>query len=117
MDPDGIEVIASRYIFSPVPLQDFSGYMELTNPRAEVPYRARRFARFRGKDSMTIERDDQLDKLRTVGRLVARTLAAMGKALEPGMTTKELDDLGRALLEREGARSAPELTYGFPGAT
>ena len=66
---------------------------------------------------MTIEREDQLDKLRTVGRLVARTLAAMGKALEPGMTTKELDDLGRALLEREGARSAPELTYGFPGAT
>src|ERR1700684_2703632 len=66
---------------------------------------------------MTIEREDQLDKLRTVGHLVARTLAAMGKALEPGMTTRELDDLGRALLEREGARSAPELTYNFPGAT
>jgi len=66
---------------------------------------------------MTIENEDQLDKLRTVGRLVARTLAVLGKALEPGMTTKELDDLGRALLEREGARSAPELTYDFPGAT
>jgi methionyl aminopeptidase len=63
---------------------------------------------------MTIQREDQLDKLRAVGRLVARTLTAMGKALEPGMTTKELDDLGRALLEREGARSAPELTYAFP---
>ncbi len=66
---------------------------------------------------MTIESEDQLEKLRTVGNLVARTLAAMGKALEPGMTTKELDDLGRALLEKEGARSAPEVTYGFPGAT
>jgi len=66
---------------------------------------------------MTIENEDQLGKLRTVGRLVARTLDAMGKALEPGMTTKELDDLGRALLEKEGARSAPELTYDFPGAT
>jgi methionyl aminopeptidase len=66
---------------------------------------------------MTIENEDQLDKLRAIGRLVARTLAAMGKALEPGMTTKELDDIGRALLEREGARSAPEVTYGFPGAT
>ena len=66
---------------------------------------------------MTIESDDQLCKLRAVGTLVARTLAAMGKALEPGMTTRELDDLGRRLLEREGARSAPELTYGFPGAT
>ena len=66
---------------------------------------------------MTIESEDQLDRLRTVGGLVARTLAAMGKALEPGMTTRELDGIGRALLENEGARSAPELTYGFPGAT
>ena len=66
---------------------------------------------------MTIENEDQLEKLRTVGRLVARTLTAMGEALEPGMTTKELDDFGRALLEKDGARSAPELTYNFPGAT
>ena len=28
---------------------------------------------------MTIESEDQLEKLRTVGNLVARTLAAMGK--------------------------------------
>jgi len=66
---------------------------------------------------MTIESEDQLEKLRTVGSLVARTLTAMGKALEPGITTRELDDIGRALLEKEGARSAPELTYNFPGAT
>lgn len=66
---------------------------------------------------MTIDNEDQLEKLRVVGNLVARTLAAMGQALEPGMTTKELDDYGRALLEKEGGRSAPELAYGFPGAT
>lgn len=41
----------------------------------------------------------------------------MGAALEPGITTRELDSLGRKLLEKEGARSAPELTYNFPGAT
>jgi methionyl aminopeptidase len=66
---------------------------------------------------MTIENEDQLDKLKAAGRLVARTLRAMGEALEPGMTTRELDALGRAMLEAEGARSAPELTYDFPGAT
>lgn len=66
---------------------------------------------------MTIDSEDQLEKLRVVGALVARTLAAMGQALEPGMTTRELDDLGRAMLEKEGARSAPELAYKFPGAT
>ncbi len=41
----------------------------------------------------------------------------MGKALEPGMTTSELDLIGRKLLEAAGARSAPELAYDFPGAT
>ncbi len=66
---------------------------------------------------MTIGSEDDLDQLKAAGRLVARTLEAMGKALEPGMTTRELDALGRAMLEREGARSAPEVTYGFPGAT
>lgn len=66
---------------------------------------------------MTIGHDDDLEKLRVAGRIVARALAAMGAALEPGVTTKELDDLGRAMLERQGARSAPEITYNFPGAT
>jgi len=66
---------------------------------------------------MTIGSEDQLEKLRHVGRVVAQTMAAMAAALEPGMTTRELDALGRRLLEREGARPAPESTYRFPGAT
>src|SRR5437868_13441413 len=66
---------------------------------------------------MTIGSEEELEKLRIAGRVVARTLKAMGEALEPGITTAELDQLGRRLLEAEGARSAPELTYGFPGAT
>lgn len=66
---------------------------------------------------MTISNEDELAGLRETGRIVANVLAAMAKALEPGMTTAELDDIGRALLEREGARPAPELAYGFPGAT
>lgn len=66
---------------------------------------------------MTIGSEDDLEKLKAAGRLVARTLKAMGEALEPGMTTRELDDLGRRMLEDAGARSAPELTYNFPGAT
>ncbi|HLK24627.1 MAG TPA: type I methionyl aminopeptidase [Caulobacteraceae bacterium] len=66
---------------------------------------------------MTVGNDDDLRRLQRIGRLVAETMTAMAKALEPGMTTGELDALGRSLLEREGARSAPEVTYGFPGAT
>jgi methionyl aminopeptidase len=66
---------------------------------------------------MTIGSEDELEKLKTTGRVVAKALKAMGEALEPGITTRELDQIGRRLLELEGARSAPELTYGFPGAT
>ncbi|HEX2816828.1 MAG TPA: M24 family metallopeptidase, partial [Phenylobacterium sp.] len=66
---------------------------------------------------MTIGSEDELEKLKLAGRLVANTLKAMGEALEPGITTHELDGIGRRLLEEAGARSAPELTYGFPGAT
>jgi methionyl aminopeptidase len=66
---------------------------------------------------MTITKQDELDGLKEVGRVVANAMQSMAKALEPGMTTRELDEIGRAHLEREGAVSAPEVTYGFPGAT
>ncbi|QCK86528.1 type I methionyl aminopeptidase [Phreatobacter aquaticus] len=66
---------------------------------------------------MTATSEDELQKLKDIGRIVANTLATMGKAIEPGMTTAELDAIGRRELDLAGARSAPELAYGFPGAT
>lgn len=66
---------------------------------------------------MTISNAEELAQLREIGRIVANTLKAMGEALEPGITTAELDGIGRRLLEAAGARPAPELSYGFPGAT
>ncbi len=66
---------------------------------------------------MTISREYELDALKRIGRIVARTLRAMQEAAESGMTTRELDNIGARLLEQEGARSAPQLTYDFPGAT
>jgi len=66
---------------------------------------------------MTIENDDDLTRLRAVGGAVARTLQAMDMALRPGITSGELDALGRRLLAAEGCVSAPEASYGFPGAT
>ena len=66
---------------------------------------------------MTVENQEQLEGLQAIGRVVAQTIAAMREAVTAGMTTRELDAIGAALLEREGARSAPALCYGFPGAT
>ena len=44
-------------------------------------------------------------------------MQAMAKAMEPGMTTAELDLIGRDYLDAHGAEPAPEAVYGFPGAT
>ncbi|WP_373946989.1 type I methionyl aminopeptidase [Paracoccus marcusii] len=66
---------------------------------------------------MTVTNQAELEGLQAIGRIVATTLQAMARAMEPGMTTRELDGIGRALLERAGAVPAPEDSYGFPGAT
>lgn len=66
---------------------------------------------------MTIESRDDIVGLQRVGAIVSRVLARMLDALEPGMTTAELDALGERWLAEAGARPAPRLSYGFPGAT
>ncbi|MFP8834800.1 type I methionyl aminopeptidase [Hydrogenophaga sp. XSHU_21] len=66
---------------------------------------------------MTIETHDDVLALEKVGRIVSVTLKRMLEAAEPGMTTRELDTLGGRLLQDHGARSAPQLSYGFPGFT
>ncbi|MDP1930399.1 MAG: type I methionyl aminopeptidase [Gammaproteobacteria bacterium] len=66
---------------------------------------------------MTIESQADVEGLQKTGRVVARTLQRMLELIEPGMTTRELDAIGAQLLVESGARSAPQLTYGFPGAT
>jgi methionyl aminopeptidase len=66
---------------------------------------------------MTISNESELTRLEEIGRIVANTLKAMGAAIEPGITTGELDRIGRGILEAAGARSGPELCYNFPGAT
>ncbi|MGZ5271897.1 MAG: M24 family metallopeptidase, partial [Ramlibacter sp.] len=66
---------------------------------------------------MTIETHEDVLALQRVGRVVSLVLQRMLDAARPGMTTRELDRLGARLLAEHGARSAPQLTYGFPGAT
>lgn len=66
---------------------------------------------------MTIETHDDVVALKRIGKIVSSVLHEMLAAAEPGMTTRELDALGTKLLDRHGARSAPRLTYDFPGST
>ena len=66
---------------------------------------------------MSIESEQDLIALRKIGQIVANCLQFMGRALEPGITTRELDEVGKSFLESYGAKSAPKLTYNFPGTT
>lgn len=66
---------------------------------------------------MTVENQRDMDGILKTGKVVATVRDAMLASIEPGMTTAELDQLGANLLEHYGAKSAPKVTYNFPGAT
>ena len=66
---------------------------------------------------MTADSEKDIRALKAIGRICAETLRKMMLAVRPGLTTGELDDKGREFLESEGAHSAPEVTYNYPGAT
>lgn len=66
---------------------------------------------------MTIENERDLNSLKVIGHIVAKVLQQMMQCAEPGMTTLELDNIGKSLLDSHGARSAPQLSYQFPGTT
>lgn len=66
---------------------------------------------------MSITNEDQMIGMQKVSEAVAYTLKKMTEYAESGMTTKDLDEYGAKILEGFGAKSAPYLTYGFPGWT
>ncbi|MFT3738577.1 MAG: type I methionyl aminopeptidase [Breznakibacter sp.] len=66
---------------------------------------------------MSITSDAELTGMQQVSHAVATTLNEMRKYAKPGMTTKQLDDYGKQMLQQFGAKSAPISTYGFPGWT
>ena len=66
---------------------------------------------------MTADSQKDIQALKAIGRICAEALRKMQDAVRAGMTTLELDAIGRAFLEAEGAHSAPQVMYKFPGAT
>jgi methionyl aminopeptidase len=64
---------------------------------------------------MSIETEADLEGLSRAGGAVAAVLNALESALAPGMTTAELDDVARRVLDEHGARATPKHEVGFPG--
>ncbi|HOZ87385.1 MAG TPA: type I methionyl aminopeptidase [Bacteroidia bacterium] len=66
---------------------------------------------------MSINKESDLEGMKKASEAVAYTLKEMRKHARPGISTKELDNYGGQILNDLGARSAPYVTYGFPGWT
>ncbi|SFW40963.1 type I methionyl aminopeptidase [Chitinophaga sancti] len=66
---------------------------------------------------MSITSTADLSGMQAISEVVGKVLQLMRQCAAPGMSTKELDEYGGALLTQMGARSAPKLTYNFPGFT
>lgn len=66
---------------------------------------------------MSIEGQHDVAALQRIGAIVAEARDTMGAHVAPGITTAQLDAIGLEVLNRYGARSAPQLAYRFPGTT
>jgi len=66
---------------------------------------------------MIVKTEEELQGIKKVSEAVALTLRKMRAYAKIGISTKEIDEYGREIMEQLGARSAPFETYGFPGYT
>lgn len=62
-----------------------------------------------------IKTPEEMDGMRLSGRLAATVRDAVAKAIQPGVTTGELDDYARELIAQLGGKSAFFGYRGFPG--
>jgi len=64
---------------------------------------------------VSINTPEELASMRAAGSIVRRMIEAMKRAVRPGVTTAELDEVGASVMREHGAQSAPQLVYKFPG--
>ncbi|HXZ42146.1 MAG TPA: type I methionyl aminopeptidase [Terriglobales bacterium] len=66
---------------------------------------------------MSINGPEELQGMRAAGRVVRQMIEAMARAVQPGVTTAQLDKVGAEVMGQHGAKSAPALVYQFPGTS
>ena len=64
---------------------------------------------------MSIESAADWEGVSEAARVTRLTLDALEQHVRAGVTTAELDAVAAGLFAAHGARSAPQLEYGFPG--
>jgi len=69
----------------------------------------------RNAEKAMIKSPEEIEKLRTVGRLTARVLEALDEFIRPGVTTLEIDEFcERYIVETLHARPSSKGQYDFP---
>jgi methionyl aminopeptidase len=69
---------------------------------------------FKGKNTIEIKSPEQIAIMREAGLVVARTLARVAEAVQPGVTTAHLDDIAARSIAAEGATPSFLGYYGYP---
>jgi methionyl aminopeptidase len=64
--------------------------------------------------TITIKNENEIHRMDEAGQVVALVHARIQRAIAPGVTTAELDDIARATLEESGAESSFLGYHGFP---
>lgn len=65
---------------------------------------------------IVIKTDREIECLREAGRVVARCLGELARAIQPGVKTKDLDEIAEAFIRREGAIPTFKGYRGFPAS-
>lgn len=66
---------------------------------------------------MIATNEKDIEMLKKAGQMVAKIREEMKAATKPGITTKEIDELGGRLFKELGGVSGPKSEYDFPGYT
>ena len=66
--------------------------------------------------AIPLRKPNEIEKLRTAGQAVAKTLDYLKQNVKPGMTLLEVDQMGEKFLRALDARPSFKGLYGFPNA-
>ncbi len=66
-------------------------------------------------EAIVLRSPREIEKIREAGKVVILTLQELKKAIRPGVTTKELDDLAGKIFREHGAVSGSLNYHGYPG--
>ncbi len=86
----------------------------MSNSNSNSNYKNDLYGSVKPSNTAIIKTDEELDIMREAGRIVAKALRKSFEALEPGITTKELDSIARKVIESENSKPAFLGLYGFP---